>query len=356
MGRQRNMAHVIFTARATHNFASHMPRRMCVRCDFRRWTPFIAVRCQAIQVLLSVRKPGWNGVVSEKDVRAAEVREPLVGYFLSQAHASAFHIEPADVATFWSPDAQHPERRNRPRLCFRSPQLIKLLCPKSGIGYRVRLMPDSQDATSSACNRVRGADLARVNFPTLRWVALAWLVVWIPAYWHVWGWQNFLHLCDIAVILACLGILVGNRLLISSQMLATAVPSIIWSLDAGWRVFFHHNLIGGTEYLWDATVPLWVRMLSLFHIGLPILLVVLCARIGYDRRAFAFQSGITFVLFVVSRWMGAAANLNYVFADPIFRRALGPVPIHFTIILASAVLLFYLPAHILIGRNFSRWA
>jgi hypothetical protein len=215
-------------------------------------------------------------------------------------------------------------------------------------------MPDLPDASTSSFDRVRTADLTRVNFPFLRWVALAWLIVWIPAYWHAWGWLNFLHLCDIAVILSCLGILFGNRLLISSQMLATAVPGAIWCLDAGWRVFFHHNLIGGTEYLWDATVPMWVRMLSLFHIALPILLVALCARVGYDRRALILQSGITFVLLVISRWMGAAANLNYIFIDPIFHRALGPAPIHFTIILAGTVVLFYLPAHFCIGWRLSR--
>jgi hypothetical protein len=215
-------------------------------------------------------------------------------------------------------------------------------------------MPDSPDASTSSFDRVRAADLTRVNFPFLRWVALAWLIVWIPAYWRAWGWLNFLHLCDIAVILSCLGILFGNRLLISSQMLATAVPGVIWCLDAGWRVFFHHNLIGGTEYLWDATVPMWVRMLSLFHIALPILLVALCARVGYDRRALILQSGITFVLLVISRWMGAAANLNYIFIDPIFHRALGPAPIHFTIILAGTVVLFYLPAHFCIGWRLSR--
>jgi hypothetical protein len=214
-------------------------------------------------------------------------------------------------------------------------------------------MPDSPDASKSLFDHARTVDLARVKFPILRWVALAWLIAWIPAYWRCWGWQNFFHLCDIAVILSCLGIIFGNRLLISSQMLATVVPGVIWSLDAGWRVFFHHNLIGGTEYLWDATVPLWVRMLSLFHIGLPILLLALCARIGYDRRALAFQSLVTFVLFLISRWMGAEANLNYVFIDPIFHRALRPAPIHFAIIIAGTVILFYLPAHFCIGWRLS---
>lgn len=202
-------------------------------------------------------------------------------------------------------------------------------------------------------NFSRQAKSSHVNFPVLRWFALAWLAIWIPAYWRVWGWQNFLHLCDIAVILSCAGIIFGNRLLISSQTLATLVPCIFWSLDAAWRVVFHHNLMGGTEYLWDATKPLWVRLLSLFHIALPILLIALCARIGYDRRALAFQSAIAAGLMGISRWMGPTQNLNYTFLDPVLHRALGPAPLHLTIIFACTVLLFYLPAHMVLVWKFS---
>jgi hypothetical protein len=200
---------------------------------------------------------------------------------------------------------------------------------------------------------VAATETPRVNFPVLKWIALAWLAVWIPTYWCAWGWRNFFHLCDIAVILSCVGVIFGGRLLICSQALATIVTGILWGLDAGWRVLFAHNLIGGTEYLWDARVPLWVRMLSLFHIGLPILLVVLCARIGYDRRALALQSAITICVMAVSRWIGPAGNLNYAFLDPIFHRAWGPAPVHLTIIFAGTVVLFYLPAHMILFRKYS---
>jgi hypothetical protein len=40
----------------------------------------------------------------------------------------------------------------------------------------------------------------------LRWFGLVWMVVWLPAYFRVWGWANLLHLCDVAVILTFVGI------------------------------------------------------------------------------------------------------------------------------------------------------
>jgi hypothetical protein len=212
---------------------------------------------------------------------------------------------------------------------------------------------DPLASPNASPNSPRSAESSRVSFPVLRWLALAWLAVWIPAYWRVWGWQNFLHLCDIAVILSCVGIIFGSRLLISSQALATSVAGIVWFLDAGWRALFHHNLIGGTEYLFDATKPLWVRLISLFHIALPILLVVLCARVGYDRRAVALQSAITVGLMAISRCLGPSQNLNYTFIDPVLHHALGPPLVHLAIIFACTVLLFYLPAHLLLLWKFS---
>jgi hypothetical protein len=213
-------------------------------------------------------------------------------------------------------------------------------------------VPDPVESPDSFPGSSRSVQPSRVSFPVLRWFALAWLAVWIPAYWRVWGWRNFLHFCDIAVILSCVGIMFGNRVLISSQALATLVAGIVWFLDAGWRVLFHHNLIGGTEYLWDASKPLWVRLLSLFHIALPILLVVLCARIGYDRRALALQSAITVGLLAISRCMSPAQNLNYAFIDPILHRTLGPAPLHLAIIFACTVMFFYLPAHIFLSWKY----
>jgi hypothetical protein len=52
--------------------------------------------------------------------------------------------------------------------------------------------------------------------------------------------------------------------------------------------------------------------------------------------------------------MGAAANLNYTFIDPIFHRALGPAAVHMTIIFVGTVVLLYLPAHALLGWSFPR--
>jgi hypothetical protein len=190
-------------------------------------------------------------------------------------------------------------------------------------------------------------------FPIGRWIALAWFLVWFPMYWRVWGWQNFLRLCDVTLILSCLGFWLGDGLLISSQLLGAILPDCLWCLDVGWRLFTGCNLIGGTEYLWDANYPFWVRMLSLLHVMLPIILILACLRLGYDKRALTLESCVVAALVIVSRSLGTELNLNYAFIDPIFHRAVRPAFLHVIVAIGFICLVFLLPVH-LVMRKVSR--
>src|SRR6266571_852416 len=132
----------------------------------------------------------------------------------------------------------------------------------------------------------------------MRWAAAAWLAVWLPAYASVWGPLNFLHLCDVAVILTCAGLWLGSPLLLSSQAVSSIVADVLWSVDAGSRLFFGRHVFGGTEYMWDASFPLAVRLLSLFHVAWPALLLWALRRVGYDRRGFALHIAATLAFIV----------------------------------------------------------
>jgi hypothetical protein len=189
-------------------------------------------------------------------------------------------------------------------------------------------------------------------FPVLRWVALTWMIVWLPAYVRVWGWANLLHLCDMAVILACAGFWWGSSLMISSQAVSSLLAGVLWSLDVGWKLATGRYLVGGTEYMWAAHYPLWVRLLSLFHIGMPIALLCGLRRVGYDRRGLATQSGIAAGLLVVSRFLPPALNLNYAYQDPLLHRAWGPAPVHLGVTLIVLIAVFYWPTHVLLIRLF----
>jgi len=186
------------------------------------------------------------------------------------------------------------------------------------------------------------------SFAILRWVALLWLLAWLPIYISEWGWQNMMHVCDIGVILACLGLWLQKPLLVSSQALNFLLVGVLWGLDVGWRLATGHHLVGGTEYMWDSRFALWLRLLSTFHLWLPFVLLWAMRVLGYDRRALALQSAIMAALLIFSRFLPPALNMNYAFQDPLFHREWGPAPVHLAVILAGSVALIFWPTHLLL--------
>jgi hypothetical protein len=191
------------------------------------------------------------------------------------------------------------------------------------------------------------------KFPDwLRWTALLWLFFWFVTYWRTWGAANFLHLCDIAVILTCIGLWADNPLLLSSQAVSSLLVDTVWSLDAGCKYIFGRPLIGGTDYLFDTQYPLWVRLLSLFHVILPILLLWALYRRGYDRRGWALQSAIALFAFIAARFTSPDENINFAFREPFFHHAWSPAALHvaFSVLFMSIVV--YLPTHLILRRIF----
>lgn len=186
-------------------------------------------------------------------------------------------------------------------------------------------------------------------FPRLRWAALVWLLVWFPTYAVFYGFGNFVHLCDVAVILTCVGLWRGSAALLSMQALNILID-LTWDLDLGWRLATDHHLLGGTEYMWESRYPLWVRLLSLFHLALPVLQLWALRRLGYDRRALALQSLLGLGLIAAGRALSPEVNVNYAWQDPFFHRSWGPALSHVAVIFAGLLAVVYLPTHALLSR------
>src|SRR5579863_1897125 len=196
---------------------------------------------------------------------------------------------------------------------------------------------------------------AQTSIPRwLRWAALVSMLIWFPIYWHTWGASNFLQLCDVAVILSCIGIWTNSDLLISSQAVSALLVDMAWTLDAAWRLSTRHHLLGGTEYLFDASKPLCIRLLSLYHLVLPVLLLWLLHRRGYDRRGWALQSAIALPVFIASRFTIPEKNMNFAFTEPFFRRQWGPGPFHVIVIWLFMVFVVYFPTHLFLMRMFAQ--
>jgi hypothetical protein len=185
-------------------------------------------------------------------------------------------------------------------------------------------------------------------FPRLRWLAIAWLLVYLPSYTFAYGFANFLFLCNLTVFLVAVGIWTCNRLLLSSQAVAIFVVGVVWTLDFVSRVLTGGHLIGGTEYMWDPRWPLFTRLLSLYHVVLPVLLVAVLRRTGYDRRGYLLQSAIAVVAVSLGRLFGPEANINHAFVDPILKRTWGGPLTHVAVVAGALVGIVYPATHLLL--------
>jgi hypothetical protein len=181
-----------------------------------------------------------------------------------------------------------------------------------------------------------------------------WIAAWFPIYLAYYGWANFLHLSDVAIALLSIGLWTSSSLLVSSQAVSVLIGETLWCVDILWALATGHHIFGGIGYMWDQHYPLWLRLMSLYHFLLPVLLVWAVWRLGYDRRALKFQMGIGAVVLVASRIWGRQENINFAFRDPIFHRAWGPAPVHLLFMFVCMVLIIYLPTHWVLAKLFSR--
>jgi hypothetical protein len=151
----------------------------------------------------------------------------------------------------------------------------------------------------------------------------AFLAVLVPVYVHTYGPTNFLWFCDAALILTVAGMWLENSLLISMCAVGILLPQCVWLADFGGNLLGFH-LLGLTGYMFDHRLPLFTRGLSLFHGWLPILLVWLLFRLGYDKRALWAWTALAAGLVLVCYWFTPPAgahpadpnipvNLNYIY-------------------------------------------
>lgn len=173
------------------------------------------------------------------------------------------------------------------------------------------------------------------------------LAVLVPAYWAHYGPRNFLWFSDIALLGAGAALWLESPLLASMMMLAVLLPECAWNLDFFGRLLTGHRMFGMSAYMFERERPRFIRALSLFHVPLPVGLVWLVHRLGYDRRAWLGQSLLALVVLPVSYWLtDPAENVNWVHGLGAPQRRLPPW-LYLVLLIVAFALVLYLPPHLL---------
>lgn len=148
----------------------------------------------------------------------------------------------------------------------------------------------------------------------IKWVFFVFILVLLPVNWWTYGAGNILWISDITLLLAFFATVFESRFLASLAVVQGLIVESFWGI-----VFLVSLLFSGewelTNYMFDPSIPLWIRCLSLFHLVLPFFLVWLLMQLGYVRRAWPIQIVFMCILLVLS-WLltEPSKNINFVFS------------------------------------------
>lgn len=188
------------------------------------------------------------------------------------------------------------------------------------------------------------------------WLKIAYMLfvcILVPIYWRQYGPVNFLWFSDIALLLMVPALWFESPLLISMMALAIVLPELAWNIDFFVRSATGVSLIGLTNYMFDASIPRFIRGLSLFHVVLPLLILWLLHRLGYDHRAWFWQTLVAAVVLPLSYFFSSPRdNVNWVhgFGERSQTRVAAPLFVLFLMLMFPLVI--YLPMHLLFDRVF----
>jgi hypothetical protein len=172
-----------------------------------------------------------------------------------------------------------------------------------------------------------------------------WLIVWAPVYWHQYGAQNFLYFCDIGNFLIGIGLWLESPLIFSWAACGLLLFQSLYIIDLAGALISGHHIIGGTEYMFDPHLSLWIRLLSLFHIVTPPLLLWAIWRVGYDHRGWKLQTLTTWIVIPINYFWRPEMDVNW--ARGLFFHEQHAIPgwAYLLVYLTVVPLIVYWPTH-----------
>lgn len=178
----------------------------------------------------------------------------------------------------------------------------------------------------------------------------AWMLFWVTVILIHRGPQNFLWLCNMAQFILLYVMWRPNRLLLASQVGVISLVGLVWTLDLLVGLARGgESLTGFTAYMFDEELALIVRVTSLYHVGVPLLMLWLVSRLGYDSRGPWLQCGIG-VIGVVGAWLFTEPhrNINWVYQPFGVEQTWMPEPLWVLVLIVAYPVVLYFPGHFLV--------
>lgn len=201
----------------------------------------------------------------------------------------------------------------------------------------------------------------RIQYRVMRlplWIKLlwtAWVVVWAPVYWRHYGLQNFLFFCDLGNLFIAAGLWLESPLIFSWQATGLLLFQTLFTIDLAGALASGHHVIGGTEYMFDPNVALWIRLLGLFHVAALLLLLWAIWRLGYDRRGWKYQTLTAWIVVPINYFWRPEYDVNWA-RGPFFQEQHAvPGFVYLLVYLIAIPATVYFPTHRFLVWLTPRW-
>jgi hypothetical protein len=198
------------------------------------------------------------------------------------------------------------------------------------------------------------------------WVKLlftGFVAVLVPCYLQSYGPTNFLYYCDVALLMTLAAVWREDPLWASMPAVGILLPQAFWIIDfLGGLVGL--PITGMTDYMFLSSNPLFTRALSFFHFWLPLFLLWILWRLGYDRRALRVWTVLAWGLMLVCYFFMPAppapldnpnlpVNIDYVYglSDKGPQTWMPPLA-YFGLLMVGLPICVFLPTHLVLCRVF----
>lgn len=183
------------------------------------------------------------------------------------------------------------------------------------------------------------------------WLKIAWTIwvlVWAPIYWRQYGPENFLQFCDLGNFIVMAALWLESSLLFSMAATGLLLFQTLYSVDLFGAMVTGRHWIGGTEYMFDSHIPLFVRLQSLFHLVMPPLLLWAIWKLGYHKQGWILQTLLTWTVIPICYVWHPERDVNWARGWGFHEQHVVPGMVYLLAYLIFVPLLVYYPTHLVL--------
>lgn len=192
----------------------------------------------------------------------------------------------------------------------------------------------------------------------------AFMALLVPYYWKTYGATNFLYFCDIALFLTLAAVWTERAVLASMAAVGICAVQVLWQVDF-LAELFGMQMTGLTGYMFNEEIPLFARFLSFFHFWLPLLVIYLVWKLGYDRRGLVGWTVIAWLAMAISylflpapgdtlAFTNQPYNVNYVYGLGTEAQTMMPEKMWLASLMIGLPAIIYTPSHFAFRKLFTK--